>query len=315
MTLAPYTPGDEDAILALFKKSFGQEMSPAYWKWRFQDNPHGRECISLMWDGEVLAGHYAVSPLVMLVEGEEVLASLSMTTMTHPDYAGRGIFTTLAEELYSRIHQQGGVAAVWGFPNNNSHYGLVKNLRWKNIGLLPTFSLPLSRLKGGGDAAITGGVQKFQPGHEQAFRNSLAFEISTLRSAAYLQWRYLDNPQHRYEVFEFREGEKYYFAVAKLYRPQNQPVEIDVTELVFPADGPLLSALFAALRDHYQDASPSRINLWLPLDDPKHLLLEKLGFANSLPLTYWGIRDFSGKLSGAEDLRRWNFSLGDSDIY
>jgi GNAT superfamily N-acetyltransferase len=315
MTLAPYTPGDEDAILALFKKSFGQEMSPAYWKWRFQDNPFGGECISLMWDGEVLAGHYAVSPLRMLVQGEEVAVALSMTTMTHPDYAGRGIFTSLAEHLYTRLEQELGIGVVWGFPNANSHYGFIKNLRWKNLGLLATLSLPAGACKGQPLPGLRAGEPQFLQGHEAAFYNTRQGLVIPLRSRDYLSWRYLRNPVNQYTLFSYQQGDLTYFAVTKLYQPAGQAAAVDVVELVFPADGAMLEGLFASILAHYQPASISRINLWLALEDSKYLLLEKLGFRNGLPLTYVGMRDFRGTLTAAADVKQWMISMGDSDIY
>ena len=101
MELRPYAPGDEVAILRLFERSFGKPLSEAFWRWRFMDDPHGGPLIELAWDGHILAGHYAVSPMTVAIEGERCLASLSMTTMTDPDYRGQGLFGQLATRLYA----------------------------------------------------------------------------------------------------------------------------------------------------------------------------------------------------------------------
>jgi len=35
-----YQPGDEHRILDLFRQVFAREMSHAFWKWRYLDNPN-----------------------------------------------------------------------------------------------------------------------------------------------------------------------------------------------------------------------------------------------------------------------------------
>ena len=93
-------------------------MSLDFWNWRFRENPFSdKEMISLMWDNDTLAGHYAVSPAAMIFDQQPALTALSMTTMTHPEYGGRGIFTQLANHLYDEIYREHQVKMVWGFPN------------------------------------------------------------------------------------------------------------------------------------------------------------------------------------------------------
>ena len=93
MEIRPFSPGDEVHILNLFEASFGKKMSPMFWDWRYRANPFiSNIMIHMMWDDEVLAGHYAVSPVQMLVEGNSQMTALSMTTMTHPAYSGRSTF-------------------------------------------------------------------------------------------------------------------------------------------------------------------------------------------------------------------------------
>ena len=91
LTIQPYAPGDEDAILDLFAATFGQVLDMASWRWRYQDNPYGGTLIELMWDGDTLAGQYAVSPINMSIGGQIVPCALSLDTMTHPEYGRRGI--------------------------------------------------------------------------------------------------------------------------------------------------------------------------------------------------------------------------------
>lgn len=55
---------------------------------------------------------------------------LSGTTMTHPEYRGKGLFPVLARSTYARM-KAANMAMVWGFPNAMSHRGFVRNLNWE----------------------------------------------------------------------------------------------------------------------------------------------------------------------------------------
>ena len=86
-----YKGGDEYKILDLFSKVFNKKMSLEVWRWKYMNNPFGTGIIKLVFDGEKLAGHYSVIPMVVQVEGKPIKACLSVDTMVDPDYRGRGI--------------------------------------------------------------------------------------------------------------------------------------------------------------------------------------------------------------------------------
>ena len=127
MRIAPWQPGDETAIIDLFASVFGQQMSPEFWRWRYCDHPSGGPLAVLAWDGDRLAAHYAASHGPLRVNGVPTEAALSMTTMTHSDYRGQGLFERTAETLYATLADMG-KAAVWGFPNRMSSVPFRKKL-------------------------------------------------------------------------------------------------------------------------------------------------------------------------------------------
>ncbi len=147
MEVKDFQFGDEKDILSLFEITFGRFMRQDVWQWRFQNNPAGKHYIKLMWENDKLVGHYAVSPFYMNIDSGLYQASLSMTTMTHPDYNGRGFFKILATELYKTLHEQYDIKLVMGYPNKNSHYGFIKNLQWKDLAVVHHLVLNTSCLK------------------------------------------------------------------------------------------------------------------------------------------------------------------------
>jgi hypothetical protein len=314
MKIRDYHPNDEKQILNLFEATFSKKLSEDFWRWRFENNPAGKHMIKLMWDGEILAGHYAVSPVHLNVEGQTVLTALSMTTMTHPDYAGKGIFAALAKELYDDCFNKHNVSAVWGFPNSNSHYGFIKNLGWYDLEQIPLFTA------GSGSIAKVNAekikvIERFtNEHHDTVTALTENFSVKTERSKEYLEWRYNNNPSNKYSIFEFAENDMRYFAVAKIYKGPGGN-EIDIVELAFPAEFDLLLQLMNRILQHYGGNEQYKLNMWLPLRDPKHILLEKMGFSNTAPVTYAGIRILGNNFSQLQNSKDWYYSMGDSDIY
>ena len=317
MEIRDYKTGDEIQILKLFYSAFGKPLSEAYWKWRFIDNPENKTMIKLIWDNNILAGHYAVSPLKLNVDGEVILTALSMTTMTHPNYAGRGLFTELAKNLYQDESKKNGLKAVWGFPNNNSHYAFIKNLKWKNLEQIPTFSISIDRVKESESSAISIATI-FDNSHINAqLQTSSSYDIKVEKSINYLTWRYLKNPTNKYDIFEIKTAAISYYAVTKIFASftEKNQFEVDILELAFSDNLELLLQLLNAIKKHYSKFKLFKINMWLPLNDKKHLTLEKIGFINTLPITYSGLHVLDDNYKQLEEQKKWQYSMGDSDVY
>ncbi|MEO8148389.1 MAG: GNAT family N-acetyltransferase [Bacteroidia bacterium] len=94
--------------------------------------------------GEPIA-YYGVFPCFVEYNGEKFLASQSGDTMTHPDHAGKGLFTTLAKMTY-QLAQEEGIEFVVGFPNDNSYPVLVKKLNFTHRENLKTYKVNVKTL-------------------------------------------------------------------------------------------------------------------------------------------------------------------------
>jgi GNAT superfamily N-acetyltransferase len=134
-----YAPLQYDAALLarygdLFKACFPMtdKFTPAYLDWLYAANPDGRAVGFDAWDGERLAAHYVCVPARAWVEGREVPVLLSLNTATHPDYQGKGLFTTLAAMTYE-AGQAAGFDGVYGVANANSTPGFVRKLGFQLV--------------------------------------------------------------------------------------------------------------------------------------------------------------------------------------
>jgi len=313
MKIKPYQSGNEKNILELFNISFKKEMSFEYWKWRFLDNPISNTMIYLMWDRDKLVGHYAVSPNLLSVENEIYLSALSMTTMTHPDYGGRGIFTQLATHLYNMEFQARNLNMIWGFPNKFSHRGFIKNLGWKNITLISNLSLLSTEYRfSRSNSKQFSLIDKLGIGHVNNNRRLLKnYHVKMIKDVNYYYWRYNLNPSNKYLMFSNDDSD---FLVVKEFR-QNGVLELDIVEWCVPNDFTKMKDAINTLFTHFKDNKflVSKLNLWLPLDDERYINFELMGFSNRGPITFMGYRCMNKSLLVSN--KNWFYQMGDSDVY
>jgi GNAT superfamily N-acetyltransferase len=315
LVIRPYISGDEEAICDLFHLTFGQSLDMAAWRWRFQENPYGGPLIELMWDGNKLVGQYAVSPLDMSIDGETYSCALSLDTMTHPDYGGRGIFTRLATSLYDRISGSG-YALVWGFPNENSHHGFVKRLAWLDIATIPMLCLR-SNLDRHPQKTIRP-LDNYDSQVDALFKQEQKrWKCLTVRSARYLNWRFFHRPgRHYYAAGVFSGDQLVGYSVYKLFKTPGQTVG-DIVDVFCTQDGDIFGDLIAWTVQELFRQGAQAVNMWMNEHSPFYPVVQEMGFLPDAPHTFLGERVFASKLL-AERLAEWEnwfIHMGDSDVY
>ena len=105
-----------DSFCALYHRSFTATANRAIIEQRYLDNPFEELLMYVAIDGGRIIANYSAVPIRVVIDGEIWKAALSLNTMTDPDYAGRGLFTTLATAMYEYLSSNG-YALIMGFPN------------------------------------------------------------------------------------------------------------------------------------------------------------------------------------------------------
>ena len=311
-----YCTGDEVRILELFQRSFARKLGDQIWNWRFRDNPTGPGVIELCWDGDVLAGHYAVTSFETRINGQDYHSGLSGTTMTHPDYRGRGLFPILAKNTYARMVKKS-MAMVWGFPNTLSHRGFVKDLGWKDIYEIPYFRLHVPSFNLPHLPVGKGSITQIHDFNERfdllwdAVKDRYA--IMTKRNRRYLQWRYLQNPSEKYRIIALIDCNRLLgYAVYKRYKD-----EVQVVDMLTISDENIGIKLIIWIVQAAKQEELKSVSLWLNPAHPLHHELERLGFNNSEPITYFGGFLLNPEFFEDEicDYQNWYLTMGDSDVF
>lgn len=225
------TAADGPLAIDLLKRAFGDaddvSQSRERWEWLFLRNTADVGLRYLVADaGGELAGQYPTVPTRMQHRGRELVGLLPVDIATNPSFTRRGIFTTLAKQLYEASAST--APLVFGFPNANSSPGYYGRLGWVELRPFPSLVRPLGNLEpvvraarpslGGlaraGDAvarrAISSGWWVGLGNHSSrrverigAFgdwvdtlweANRASLGTCAIRDARYLNWRFCESP-------------------------------------------------------------------------------------------------------------------------
>lgn len=294
-------------LVRLFQRSFDRSLDPQYLKWRYLDNPLKELLVNVHIEDAIIVANYSASPCMLNIDGHSVKTALSMTTMTDPLFAGRGLFSKLASELYKYMIEKE-YTMIWGFPNTNSHYAFINKLDWIDTYELPTMKLVLrDKVSKGLNIEID---DQFLLNYEQS--QHLAGLIHVVKDKKYLQWRYARNPLNQYtNLVLVHDGYVSSYCVVKVYQQQLDIIDFQAKNR---DEGQLL------LRQAIQfatDKNLDAINCWAPRHHFMHGLCERLGFINREPITYLGARALNPALHNKNiyDYSNWFIQMGDSDVY
>ena len=231
-----YEPAQRDAVRALMAEVWGQSASASDFDWWYEGNPSGERLLSLVLDDGRVAGASGMSCFRMRIEGAERLVAFALDAATHPDYRGQGLWSVL--ELHNEAEAaRAGAVAVLGFTNPVAGPILVGKLGWRDLARLRLWAHPLALRAHESSLVDDGGetIARFDEEAEELYRRAgRSWGNHVVRTAAHLNWRYVDSPRPYRILARRRRGRLEGWAVVTHKRFQDRPVGV-VAELV--ADG------------------------------------------------------------------------------
>jgi glycosyltransferase involved in cell wall biosynthesis/GNAT superfamily N-acetyltransferase len=144
VTIRRATPDDDAAVLALLDLALGGgptgRRSPELFAWKHRQNPFGpSDAFVAELDGE-LVGYRTFMRWRWRAGPRLYDAVRAVDTATHPDHAGRGIFTRLTMGALDEIGT--GADLVFNTPNDKSRPGYLK-MGWTQVGVVPVAIRPV----------------------------------------------------------------------------------------------------------------------------------------------------------------------------
>jgi hypothetical protein len=232
---------DPDGLLALVRTVFpGEDVGdPRFLPWLYDQNPCGRPLELMTKSGDLVSGHIALVPLRYKTGDTTAMGSMAINAITHPDFRGRGIFIIL-HDLGFKAAAAENIPFTFGYANLNSEKGCLKHLGYRELARLPLWILPINVPKiiaslpskqGAGWRLTARAAQPFVRVWRSLRRplRAAAIEVEKItdvgpefdalwpavsnlaenvlvRDRAFLDWRFVQAPTRRYDLFAARSG-------------------------------------------------------------------------------------------------------------
>ncbi len=225
--LRKYRDGDEQAIVELLNIAFGRWHSLEYWRWRYKKNPAGSPIIWLAEHDNKIIGHFAVIPIRMKVGNAYMTASMSVNAATHPQYQGKGVFSSIVNRCYLDVAENDipltyGTANIRLGPTYKRYewrghicfmVPMIKVLDWqprlsryihnKFLTRAAAYVLgKICRTRSTNGSLKIERISRFDERINGFWEEiSKHFRIIVKRDQRYLNWRYADYPGSKYTIY------------------------------------------------------------------------------------------------------------------
>lgn len=267
---------------------------------RYIENPYEDLLMCVAEENGKIVANYSVVPVRAEIDGEKYKAALSLNTMTHPEYEGRGLLIKLAGLLYEHMEKEN-YAFVYGFPNYLSNGILCAKLGWKDVYEIPTLELRVKDNKR---------IPEIKESFESSWNGLLANNsrnICVCKEEQYLNWRYRKHKTNHYQMLRLSEHNWCIYHVFG--------TEINMTEFHYE-NLDVLKQIISQIYHVACDNKLEKITVWSPTNTDEHFLFERYGFSNTRPIRYFGVKKLAYEgTADIYDSRNWRIFMGDDNVY
>ncbi|MBP6648655.1 MAG: GNAT family N-acetyltransferase [Bacteroidia bacterium] len=352
MAMHDFNDPDFRRLIELTNQTYsGQEIADAnYLTWEYHLNPDGQSIIFVAEDQGKIVSQYLVLPRTYKIRDEKVKGSLSVNTLTHPNYRGKSLFPKLAELTYAKCRETE-IAFTAGFPNPLSSPVFSGKLNFHSLGSVPFFVKPLrpfrslrkylnsSGTKRGkepvlnfSDSAKAGAlkisrfnlqdVKKYEEFHSRFLRDKMN---CAERSFDFLKWRYIDIPLRDYHLFKI-ESDKGIQAIVIVRSAELFGLKtMIIMELLYTNDADSKKAAGSLLSWLRNQSVSNAMDLMVIARQHSSAGKLRLFFHGFLPVPtnflpqplefILRIHSENVKKTGFFDMKKWYLSFGDSDVF
>jgi GNAT superfamily N-acetyltransferase len=229
-------PDDYEDQRRLFNLCFGKTKGVDTFRWKYAENPHGPAVSQVACDAEGrVVGGYSYVPRRFRRDGEKIVLMQASDAMVDPSARRQGIFTEL-DDVVCELAGKQGISWAYAYSGRISFNGFLGN-GWECIGHAPVYRYRFASRRGLARAGrmaplavlaapLLDGVYRLRDRRLARHRSArLALEplsrfdatatelfeacvpargLMGERDAAWLNWRYVDNPSQRQECFALR---------------------------------------------------------------------------------------------------------------
>jgi hypothetical protein len=326
ITIRPFRSGDEASLLAGHNRIF-PARSRAHWDWKFRDNPTGQiHTMVAEHPTDGLVGAYVTLPAHFQIEDKRRVVGQCVDLWVLPEHrragARPGLFVNLALAHYEAWggkgeHQNsfhhGWPIATWRIGQKYLRYEMVRDWDVLFRELPPGGFAP----RAASGALVVRQVERFDAAADALWAElAPTFPLAAIRDARYLNWRYADAHDVRYELVECREratGRLRALAVLA-HRDLVMPNTFFVVDWLAAADDhDATVALVAHAEQRATAAGAGALATLFQHRDPRFLAFQRLGFL-VYGTTYFQVVIPFDVHETHFYKEAWYHTLGDSDL-
>ncbi|MFT5285070.1 MAG: hypothetical protein ACI8TQ_001231 [Planctomycetota bacterium] len=218
--IRPYQDSDRDSLLACFNLVFGagdpnfKPRSLSEWSWAFEQNPGGQRIWVAVSEGEVVA-QYAGYPYRVNLDGETVTFSQILDSFAHPDHRRGlkrpGLFVQTGLEYLDATTGPGKDVVTFGWPIEEANRLGERYFQYEVVRTQLLLGRPVgdgtdNPISAGTSSHVVERILRFEDEVLDLYqRCSEEWGASVIRDAAYLNWRYIENPFFEYHCYGVRD--------------------------------------------------------------------------------------------------------------
>lgn len=275
-TITSLQPHEIDEACALFQGVFGASITPAHWRWKYQQGPRlgGINLVAKNAQGELL-GHCGAS--VFSGTANQCFIAMAQLCDVMVERTARGVYATntiypsLLRAMQNELLQRYPAVFAYGFvgprPYKLGHrlgyYRAIQPFR-------TVYSMPNYQKK------WRNWIYSVEPiDWNEDFLDAVWARVSpkiktpsVARTSAYIAWRYRDHPLHQYQLWQVTRLYRSVGWVVTRIMPQG---EICIIDTIIPADfsaDQIMSAVHQQILKRTGVSVP--IASWIGQTDPTH---------------------------------------------
>lgn len=131
-------------LVNLFNRTFNKDFNLEDFFKKFSKNIKGYSYHSILFENNNIIGCYSVIPFLYSYHNKKLIFGLSVDTMIKEENRGNPfVLKKLASNMYDYLKKEN-IPFVFGFPNDNVYLIRKKILKWRDIGQLKYYILPIN---------------------------------------------------------------------------------------------------------------------------------------------------------------------------
>lgn len=313
MIIREATSADISSIVELLKSSLGEGLvkkSKTVWDFKHNQNPFGTSPVLLASENEEMIGVRAFMQWRWQIGDKRWIAYRAVDTATHPAHQGKGIFKKLTLKALDVVKSKSDTF-IFNTPNEQSRPGYLK-MGWKIVDQIPIALVPsiLYLLPNLFTAKAINGHKIDDKRLEEicGIHNAKLAKKDTIftpKSAAYLQWRFEENPMQEYFIISTND-----WYVALYVKKRSLISELRVAEIICSNE----DRDFKAIKKAISQSAIKNKCLIITLAN-KNVFKARIFGKFGPKLTLKPLTDDEEFINKALDIRNWSYSLGDLELF